>query len=98
MLGIFRSLIAVIILAIAATASMAQERGGRDGDRNNAHEDAGEQHEQNGHEQNAPGVLALLPGDSITEHSIDLPSGKLAYTATAGTFALFDQSGERSAQ
>ena len=44
------------------------------------------------------GVLALLPGDSVTEHSIDLPSGKLAYTATAGTFALFDQSGERSAQ
>jgi carboxypeptidase C (cathepsin A) len=27
-----------------------------------------------------------------------LPSGKLAYTATAGTFALFDQSGERSAE
>ena len=26
-----------------------------------------------------------------------LPSGKLAYTATAGTFSLFDQSGERSA-
>jgi carboxypeptidase C (cathepsin A) len=102
MVGIFRSLIAVIILAIAATPSMAQERGGRDGGRNNAHEDArqraGEQHEQNGHEQNAPGVLALLPGDSVTEHSIDLPSGKLAYTATAGTFALFDQSGERSAQ
>ena len=26
-----------------------------------------------------------------------LPGGKLAYTATAGTFSLFDQSGERSA-
>ena len=49
-------------------------------------------------EPNGPGVLALLPADSVTEHSIDLPSGKLAYTATAGTFALFDQSGERSAQ
>jgi carboxypeptidase C (cathepsin A) len=107
MLGIFRSLIAVIVLAIAATAGVAQERGGRDADRNNSHEDArqraGERREQNGQDQNAhqhsaPGVLALLPGDSVTEHSIDLPSGKLAYTATAGTFALFDQSGERSAQ
>jgi carboxypeptidase C (cathepsin A) len=103
--GMFRSLIAVIVLAIAAPASLAQEH--RDADRNNAHEDsrqrAGEHHEhdgqdQNAHLQNAPGVLALLPGDSVTEHVIDLPSGKLAYTATAGTFALFDQSGERSAQ
>src|SRR6202044_2582101 len=39
----------------------------------------------------------LLPGDAVSEHSIDTPSGKLAYTATAGTFSLFDQSGERSA-
>jgi carboxypeptidase C (cathepsin A) len=102
---IVRSLIAVIVLAIAAPAGLAQEH--RDTDRNNAHEDArqraGEHHEQsgqdqNGRQQNAPGVLALLPGDSVTEHMIDLPSGKLAYTATAGTFALFDQSGERSAQ
>ncbi len=29
--------------------------------------------------------------------AIDLKSGKLAYTATAGTFPLFDQSGSRSA-
>jgi carboxypeptidase C (cathepsin A) len=47
--------------------------------------------------QPGPGVLRLLPGDSVTEHSIDLPTGALAYTATAGTFALFDQSGERKA-
>jgi carboxypeptidase C (cathepsin A) len=104
---IVRSLILVMILAVAGPASLAQERGGRDADRNNAHEDARQRagehrdqsgHEQNAREQNAAGVLALLPGDAVTEHSIDLPSGKLAYTATAGTFALFDQSGERSAQ
>src|SRR6202034_2838235 len=53
-----------------------------------------EQGPQNG---GGPGVLSLLPGDSVTEHAIDTPSGKLAYTATAGTFMLFDQSGERSA-
>jgi len=53
--------------------------------------------EQTRAEQGGAGVLALLPADSVTEHSIDLPPGKLAYTATAGTFSLFDQSGERSA-
>jgi carboxypeptidase C (cathepsin A) len=107
MLGLFRSLIAVMVLTVGATAGVAQERGGRDADRNPSHEDARQRsgehrdqnsHDQNGHDHNAPGVLALLPGDAVTEHSIDLPSGKLAYTATAGTFALFDQSGERSAQ
>jgi carboxypeptidase C (cathepsin A) len=51
----------------------------------------------NGASQGAAGVLSLLPADSVTEHTIDLPSGKLAYTATAGTLSLFDQSGERSA-
>ena len=44
-----------------------------------------------------PRRASLLPGDAVTEHAIDTPSGKLAYTATAGTFSLFDQSGERSA-
>jgi len=100
--GPFRSLIVVMAIAVAATATVAQERGGRDADRNASHDDArqrtGEHRDQNSRDQNAPGVLALLPGDAVTEHSIDLPSGKLAYTATAGTFALFDQSGERSAQ
>src|SRR5664279_3192524 len=43
------------------------------------------------------GVLRLLPADAITEHSIDTPRGKLAYTATAGTLAFYDQSGEQSA-
>src|SRR5882672_3887659 len=43
------------------------------------------------------GVLRLLPADSITEHSIDTPRGKLAYTATAGTLAFYDQFGEQSA-
>src|SRR6516225_2016803 len=95
MLAFCRSLTAVIALGLAVTASAAQERGSRDADRNNSHEDA-RQHASEHREQS--GVLALLPGDSVTEHSIDLPSGKLAYTATAGTFALFDQSGERSAQ
>jgi carboxypeptidase C (cathepsin A) len=50
-----------------------------------------------GEQRDAKGVLRLLPADSVTEHSIDTPSGKLAYTATAGTLAFFDQSGDQSA-
>src|SRR6516165_7102681 len=42
-------------------------------------------------------VLRLLPADAVTEHTVDIPGGRLAYTATAGTLSLFDQSGERSA-
>ena len=43
------------------------------------------------------GVLRLLPADSVTEHTIDTPEGKLAYTATAGTLPLYNGSGEQSA-
>ena len=45
----------------------------------------------------AKGVLRLLPGGAVTEHSIDTARGKLAYTATASTLAFYDQSGEQSA-
>ena len=48
-------------------------------------------------QRDAKGLLRLLPADSVTEHSIDTPSGRLAYTATAGTLAFFDQSGDQSA-
>jgi carboxypeptidase C (cathepsin A) len=43
------------------------------------------------------GVLRLLPGDSVTEHAIETPQGKLAYTATAGTIPLYGQSGDQIA-
>src|SRR5512140_3101623 len=43
------------------------------------------------------GLLRLLPADAVTEHSIDIGRAKLAYTATAGTLAFYDQSGERNA-
>src|ERR1700728_3986833 len=78
-------------IALVAMTAAAQEHGGRSGGERPGH---AEQGPQNG---GGPGVLSLLPGDSVTEHAIDTPSGKLAYTATAGTFTLFDQSGERSA-
>jgi carboxypeptidase C (cathepsin A) len=44
-----------------------------------------------------PGVLSLLPPDSVTEHTLYTVGEKLAYTATAGTLNLYEQSGERSA-
>ena len=82
--------ITALAIALVAGSALAQEHGGRSqGERGRP--DQGRQ------EQGGPGVLSLLPGDSVTEHSIETPAGKLAYTATAGTFSLFDQSGERSA-
>src|SRR5437588_9361665 len=56
------------------------------------------QRERQQPDQHGPGVLRLLPGDAVSEHSIELASGKLAYTATAGTCPLIDQSGERKAE
>jgi carboxypeptidase C (cathepsin A) len=76
-----RTGIAVLLVAICSLGAVAEEHGGR----------------PNSPAQGAPGVLSLLPPDSVTEHAIDTPASKLSYTATAGTFALFDQSGERSA-
>src|ERR1700726_1895263 len=95
MIDLRRVAVAFMLVALAGTAA-AQDRPGRGGgDRPNRQE----QSQQGGsdHEQGGPGVLSLLPGDAVSEHSIDTPSGKLAYTATAGTLSLFNQSGERSA-
>jgi carboxypeptidase C (cathepsin A) len=77
-----RAGIAVLLLSVFPLVALAEEHGGKPGERSG---------------QGGPGVLSLLPSDSVTEHAIDTPAGKLSYTATAGTFALFDQSGERSA-
>ncbi len=85
-----RRLVVAIGIALVASAAGAQEHGHPSGDRP-GHAEQGKQ------ELGGPGVLALLPADSVTEHSVDTPSGNLAYTATAGTFSLFDQSGERAA-
>ena len=92
MMAIRRSYCAAValLLALTTSAALAQEHPGGAG------ADRGHQ-EQGRHVPTGPGVLALLPGDSVTEHAVDTPGGTLAYTATAGTFSLFDQSGERSA-
>ncbi len=99
MIDLRRTFVA-LMLAAFATGAVAQEHPGRGGTERFNRQDQGQQGQRGGpgrQEQNGPGVLSLLPDDAVSEHSIDLPSGKLAYTATAGTFSLFDQSGERSA-
>src|SRR5215470_16333531 len=76
-----RSLLALLI-ALSATAALAQER---------QRQAAPEQR------QTEQSVLRLLPPDAVSEHTIETATGKLDYTATAGTLSLLDQSGERSA-
>ena len=88
----FRRATIAFALALLTTAATAQEHPGRPAGDHPAHGEQGRPEAAVG-----PGVLALLPGNSVTEHSIDTPTGKLSYTATAGTFSLFDQTGERSA-
>lgn len=46
--------------------------------------------------QERPGVLKLLPSDSVTEHEQNIGGRRLAYTATAGTLDLFGQDGART--
>jgi carboxypeptidase C (cathepsin A) len=95
-----------VVLAVAAFAGVAaaQDHPGRgSGDhprRQDQSQSTDNAQSNDAGPANAPrgGVLALLPGDSVTEHSIDTPGGKLNYTATAGTLSLFDQTGARSAQ
>jgi carboxypeptidase C (cathepsin A) len=76
-----------LLVAGATAVASAQERPGRQPEQRT------EQRQSDARES----VLRLLPADSVTEHTVDIPGGKLAYTATAGTLSLFDQSGERSA-
>ncbi len=89
-----RRILVVVMLVVAASSAVAQDHSGHGGGARTNHQD---QSQQGDSPQNGPGVLSLLPGDSVTEHTIDLGTGKLAYTATAGTLLLFNQSGERSA-
>ena len=89
-------LVLASLLTGVAAPCYAQERPGRPGGGERRAEQ-GQQGPRERPNQGGPGVLSLLPGDSVTQHSIATANGKLDYTATAGTFSLFDQSGERSA-
>ena len=90
-----RRLALCLALALALAAAAAAPAGAQN------RPSHGRQPAQQANEQSQngrPGVLGLLPKNSVTQHSIDTSEGKLAYTATAGTFSLFNQSGEKSAE
>ena len=88
-------LIVALALALPATVS-AQQRQGRTGSnppqrqeqqqqqRQEPQREEQKQQQTEQRRETPSGVLRLLPADSVTDHSIDLASGKtLAYTATA---------------
>jgi carboxypeptidase C (cathepsin A) len=81
----------VAALTVSLGAATAQERPNRRPDSPRTEQ------QQQAPQPAGRGVLRLLPADSVTDHTIDTPKGKLSYTATAGTLALYDQSGEQSA-
>jgi carboxypeptidase C (cathepsin A) len=81
-----RSLLALLI-AVTATTAFAQGRPQRQAQ-------APSEQQQIAQGQS---VLRLLPSDAVTQHTIETAWGKVDYTATAGTLALLDQSGERVA-
>jgi carboxypeptidase C (cathepsin A) len=95
-----------LLLAGATTVAIAQDRPRAGGqppadhpqtEQRPAEQRPNEQRQNDQRQAAGPGVLRLLPSDSVTQHTIDIPGGKLAYTATAGTLSLYDQTGERSA-
>lgn len=61
------------------------------------HQDASHQNSPRAKGDKGGDVLDLLPTDAVSDHTLTLDGRKLAYTATAGTLNLYDQSGQRSA-
>jgi carboxypeptidase C (cathepsin A) len=85
-MSVFRvSVLALLALLAAAPVAMSQDRPGRP---------AQAKPDEPPH---GPGVLRLLPADAASDKEITLGGRKIAYTATAGTLSLFDQSGDKSA-
>ncbi len=77
-------LVLIVLIAGSAMDAAAQDR--QRPDRRNANPPAV-----------SGSVLRLLPPDVVREHTITIGGRAIAYTSTAGTLSLFNQSGERSA-
>jgi carboxypeptidase C (cathepsin A) len=84
----------LLALLVASPISLAQDRQDRPGrpDRSAQAKPPDEAQQQHG-----AGVLRLLPPDAVSDREITVGPRKIAYTATAGTLALFDQNGEKTA-
>ena len=90
----FRSSVLMLLALLSAPIASAQDQHGQ------GHPGRAGQATQGKPADNAshgPGVLRLLPPDAVSEKEITLGGRKIAYTATAGTLALFDQNGEKTA-
>jgi carboxypeptidase C (cathepsin A) len=78
-----------LALLLGATPALVQERPQRP--------ERAERQARPAPDGDSQGVLRLLPADAVSEKQIAVAGRPLAYTATAGTLALYDQNGERSA-
>jgi carboxypeptidase C (cathepsin A) len=89
MKNILRSCAIVLALIALPAPASAQD----------ASHSARSQHQDDSRARSEPaaGVLALLPADAVSDHTLAVDGRELAYTATAGTLNLYDQSGQRSA-
>src|SRR3954454_4756393 len=85
--------IIVFSVALLTTAAPASAQSGRGSEQRQQQRQERAQDQQ----PSGKGVLRLLPADSVSEHALDTPQGKLNYTATAGTIPLYGQSGEQIA-
>src|SRR3954466_1459577 len=94
-MGFLRSsLLLLLALLTASSVTLAQERSAQD--RPQRPERAAPAKPADDASP-GPGVLRLLPPDATSDKEITVGGRKIAYTATAGTLALFDQSGEKTA-
>jgi carboxypeptidase C (cathepsin A) len=92
---LFRSPILMLALLLALPVASAQDRRDRQ-DQPGRPEHTAPAKPADGTPQGS-GVLRLLPPDATNDKEIMVGGRKIAYTATAGTLALFDQTGEKSA-
>jgi carboxypeptidase C (cathepsin A) len=87
------SVLALLALLAASPIALAQDRQ----DRPSRPERSAQAKPADEAQQHGPGVLRLLPPDAVSDKEITVDGRKIAYTATAGTLALFDQNGEQTA-
>ena len=94
----------VLVSSVAASAQDTQKDAQKDrpqqsrGEQSRTDQSRPPDQSRSERRDSGPGILSLLPPDSVTQHSVDTPNGKLDYTATAGTLAFYDQSGSQSAK
>ena len=93
-MNLSRLLLALLIVASAATLGQRAGSIRAAPAAQSAEQTQPEQRQASNARERAAAAARRTPSPST---AIDIPGGKLAYTATAGTLSLFDQSGERSA-